>query len=192
MISWYILLVYQLITKSKKMKKLLILVSGCFIAIQIFGQQERKVAFYLNFQVNNSIYDRIQHNSRGFGPGLEILLNTNSKFKPKLEFNWDIFSVTDVMVSTIDGKELVKKTKVPTIFIGTSYHPLNKLYFTFTLGPSFIRSDVYLGIKPCIGFYFAKKQRFTAKLSLTNIFQRDEASKEPFGYMSLGIGIKLF
>ena len=191
MISWYILLAYQLIIKSKRMKKLLILISGCFIAIQIFGQQERKVAFYLNFQVNNSIYDRIQHNSRGFGPGLEILLNTNSKFKPILESSWDIFLISKDMVF-IDGKELVKKPKAPGIYIGTSYHPLNKLYFAFTLGPSFINSDVYLGIKPCIGFYFDKKQRFTAKLSLTNIFQRDEASKEPFGYMSLGIGIKLF
>ncbi|MEI6062199.1 MAG: hypothetical protein WCR72_15970 [Bacteroidota bacterium] len=173
------------------MRKLVILLVSCFLTLNILGQQSRKVSLFFNFQANKTVYDRVMQNANGAGPGLELFLNTSTKFKPILEFNWDLFSTSDVMISK-DGNELVKKRSVPSIFIGASYNPLNRLYITFTLGPSFINSEVYLGIKPCVGYYFGRKERFTAKISLTNIFERDAAGNEPFGYMNFGLGARLF
>ncbi len=173
------------------MRKLVILTVSCFLTLNILGQQSKKVSLFFNLQANKTLYDRVMPNANGAGAGLELFLNTSTKFKPILEFNWDVFSTSDVMIFQ-DGNELVKKRSVPYVFIGTSYNPLKRLYFTFTFGPSFINSEVYLGIKPCVAYYIGRKERFTAKISLTNIFERDDAGNEPFGYMNFGLGVRLF
>ncbi len=171
----------------------MILIASCLFALHIFGQSDRKVSLYFNFQGNKTMYDRvIRNNGRGAGPGLEVLVNTQSKFKHLLEINCDFFSGDKVMVSTLDGHELVGKSVVPCIFIGTSYFPIHNLYFALSFGPSFINSDVYFAIKPCIGTYLGARNRFTAKISLTNIFQRDDAVNQPFGYLNIGAGVKFF
>jgi hypothetical protein len=49
-----------------------------------------------------------------------------------------------------------------------------------------------LGIKPSLGFYFDRYQKWTGKFSYINVFNRDVETKEDFGSVSFAIGLKLF
>ena len=78
------------------------------------------------------------------------------------------------------------------ILIGGYFQPLHIIFFTFYTGTSFINSNVYLTLRPSIGFYFGNNELMSAHIGLTHIFQCDDASKQPFGYINLGMGLKLF
>ena len=78
------------------------------------------------------------------------------------------------------------------LFVGTSFKPTRNIYISFVAGPSFISGQTMLGIKPSLGFYFTKSQKWTGKISYINIFNRDKTTKEDFGSLSLAIGLQLF
>jgi hypothetical protein len=173
------------------MKKSILLIISFFIALQISAQTERATSMYLSFHGNQTIYDRV-NTGGGAGVGIEFMLNTKGKIKPKMEFDYDIFSGTDLLKLNNEGQVIFQKRNVPCVFIGVLYNPINRVNLSLNLGTSFFNSKTYFAVKPSIGIYFDKKQRFEGKVSLTNIFQRDDAGKEPFGYLNFGIGIKLF
>ncbi|MEP6597258.1 MAG: hypothetical protein ABJA71_14995 [Ginsengibacter sp.] len=166
---------------------------ACIVLTQTFGQSQRKVNTYFFVQGNKTVYDRtITNNSVGFGLGLQAFLNNKSKFKPTIEVNNNIFGGTKELYLTTDGKPIYGKSEVTNIFFGYTFSLADNFYVGFILGPSFIDSDPYLGIKPKVGFYFSEKKRISGTLSLTSIFQRDNISNKSFGYFSLGMGFKLF
>lgn len=78
------------------------------------------------------------------------------------------------------------------LFIGSSFQPTQNFFLLFVAGPGFINGQTLFGIKPSIGFYFSKNQRWTGKLSYINIFNQDKVTKEDFGTISFAIGVKLF
>jgi hypothetical protein len=176
------------------MQKFITTFLACLILTLTFGQTERKVSAYLLTQYNKTIYDRtLGNNPWGVGPGLQIFLNTKTKFKPTIELTGDIYLEDDkVLRLTPNGKSVDDIGSVVNLFTGSSFYPAKQIYLSFLFGPSFINDKTLLGIKPSLGFYFSKTQRWTAKVSYINIFNLEQTSKEDFGSISLAIGLKLF
>jgi len=147
------------------MKILVLSMALQFILPQIFAQKQRSVSLYIDLHVNKTIYDRtFSNNSAGFGFGAQAFINTKTKFKPDIEINGDIFGGTKQLFLTLDGKHIYAKDGVSNILVGATYHPSSNYYVEFNLGPTFLNSNTYLGIKPIIGFYFLN-QRITTKIS---------------------------
>ena len=161
------------------------------IGIQLAGQSSRKVSLLVDFHSNHTLYDRIIKNANGGGISLGMTINTNWRFKPLFELDYDFFLTTYVLVFE-NGKELVKKNRVPSFFIGSIYSIKDRFFIKGVVGPSIIKSDVYFSIKPSVGFIIDKKQRFSTQLSLVNVFERDAAGNEPFGYVNLAFIIRVF
>jgi hypothetical protein len=176
------------------MKKLILLLSVILLYATLYGQSKHKISMEMGLKYDYTVYDRVvAHNGEGIGIGLTLLMATKSNFKPMLEFTADIFVRNDVGYSTADSIAYEDKSRIPAIGIGGIYQPFKRIYFIFTLGPAFMSSSsIYLGIKPGVGCYIGKKNRFNAKFCLMNIFQREEASNEPFGYLTMGLGVRLF
>ena len=166
----------------------------CFILTQTFGQTQKKVSTYLLTQYNNTLYDLTKGNNPwGVGLGLQTFLNNKTKFKPTIELTGDIYLLDDKVFRTdANGNPLPDVRGMVNLFFGSSFNPTKNIYLSFVVGPSFTSGQTLLGIKPSIGFYFPKSQRWTGKISYINIFNRDKATKKDFGSLSLAIGLKLF
>lgn len=181
-------------TYSICMKKPILLLSVILLYATLYGQSIHKISLEMGLQYDYTVYDRVvANNGEGIGVGLTLIMATKSDFKPMLEFTADFFGRNDVGYSTADSIAFEDKSGISAFGVGGIYQPFKKIYFVFTLGPAFISSgSVYLGIKPGVGCYIGKKNRFNAKFCLMNIFQREEASNEPFGYLTMGLGVRLF
>jgi hypothetical protein len=132
------------------------------------------------------------NNPWGIGLGLQTFLNNATKFKPTIEVTGDIYLENDDVFWTNSGIEINDVRGMVNLFIGTSFNPTQNIYLSFVGGPSFIRGQTFLGIKPSFGFYFPKSQKWIGKISYINIFNRDKTTKQDFGSLSLAIGLKLF
>jgi len=179
------------------MQKVITTIILCFILTQSFGQTQRKVSTYLMTQYNNTLYDyTIGNNPWGIGLGLQTFLNNKTKFKPTIELTGDIYLEDDkVLRSNPNGTFPENGNDVRgmvNLFVGSSFHPTQRIYLSFVAGPSFINGQTLLGIKSSFGFYFSKTQKWTGKVSYVNVFNRIQATKEDFGSLSLAIGLKLF
>ncbi len=166
----------------------------CFILTQAFGQIQRKVTTNFLTQYNKTIYDRtIGNNPWGIGLGLQTFFNNKTKFKPNIELTGDIYLEDDKVFRTnSNGTEIVDVGGMVNLFLGTSFHPSQTIYLSFSAGPGFLSGQTLFGVKPSFGFYFSRSQRWTGKISYINIFNRDRTTKEDFGSLSLAIGFKLF
>ena len=168
-----------------------------FSLTQSFGQTQRKISTYLLTQYNKTIYDRtIGNNPWGVGLGLQSYFNNKTKFKPTIEITGDVYLEDDkVLRLNPDGTVPTNYNDVRgmvNLFIGTSFSPTRNIYLSLVGGPSFISGQTMLGIKPSFGFYFSKSQKWAGKISYINIFNRDKTTKEDFGSLSFGVGLKLF
>ena len=176
------------------MRKFVSTILACFILSACFAQSERKVSAYLLGQFNKTMYDRvIPNNPWGVGLGLQLYLNTRSKFKPTIEFTADTY-LEDDKVGRLnpDGTMIDDLGGMTNLFAGISYQPIKTIYISFVTGPSFSNGQTLLGIKPSIGFYFSEKQKGTIKFFYLNVFNRDRTTNEDFGTIGLGIGLRLF
>ncbi len=179
------------------MRKFFIVLFTCFLLTQSFGQTQRKVSAFLQTQYNSTLYDYTKGNNPwGIGLGLQAFLNNKTKFKPTIELTGDIYLEDDkVLRLNPDGsipKDDNSVSGMVNLFAGSSFHPSQSVYLSFVAGPSFISGQTLLGIKPSVGFYFSKNQKWTGKVSYVNIFNRTQLTKEDFGSLSLAIGLKLF
>jgi len=175
------------------MKKLLILTFCFSFTLTVFGQNERKFSFYLGLYKNWSVYDaKYSQNNNGVGLNIDSYLNTKSKIKAKLEVNGNIFMSTEVYIVDIYGHSTPNKNGTVCVFIGPAYDLSNKIELSFNAGPCFIQSDLHLGLKPCAILYPDKKKISKLELSLTNIFQPNAIGGGPFGFISFGIGVRLY
>jgi hypothetical protein len=165
-----------------------------FLLTQTFGQSEKKVTTYLFGQYNKTIYDAtLGNNPSGIGLGLQAFFNSKTKFKPTVELTGDIYLQDDKVLRTdASGTPYHDVRNMVNLFIGSSYSLTQDVYLSFVAGPGFTSGQILLGIKPSLGFYFSKNQRWTGKLSYINIFNRDKTTKEDFGSINFAIGLKLF
>ena len=166
----------------------------CLILTQTFGQTQKKVATFLFTQFNKTIYDRtLGNNPWSIGLGLQTFFNNKTKFTPTIELTGDIYLEDDkVFRMNTDGTTINDVGGMVNLFVGTAFNPTQNIYLSFVAGPSFISGQTLLGIKPSIGCYFSKNQKWTGKLSYINVLNRGQTIKEDFGSISLAIGVKLF
>jgi hypothetical protein len=169
------------------MKKLIIILL-VLSPLYLLGQTNLNVSSSIKTQGNVSVYPG---NGIGAGIGVEIDAKLQSKFKPFIGFNWDYFPGSEVLVD-VEGETVPDTRSIPSLFIGIAYQPSNKFWVSLEGGPSFIPSQTYFSLKPTIGYYFDNNQRLGVDFSLTNIFNLDVANDGSYGYMSLGLMIKLF
>lgn len=179
------------------MKKNLPVILFCFILTQSFGQAQQKISTYLLVQYNSTIHDYTKGNNPwGIGLGVQTFYNNKTKFKPTIELTGDIYLADDkVLRLNPDGSFPQKDNRVGTmvnLFAGLSFQPMQSVYLSLVAGPGFINGEILPGIKPSFGVYLSKNQRWTAKISYINMFNRTKLANEDFGSLSVAIGLKLF
>jgi hypothetical protein len=180
--------------KGISTKKILITLIGCLILVQCFGQTQKDVSTYLLTEYSKTIYDRTTGNNPwGVGLALQTFFNNKTKFKPTIELTGNIYLADDKVFRTdANGTEIAGVEGMVNLFFGASFNPTQIIYFSFSAGPSFVTGQTLFGIKPSVGFYFSASQKWTGKISYINIFNRDKATGQDFGSLSLAIGLKLF
>ena len=166
----------------------------CFVLTCCFAQKQKKVSTYLTTQFNTTLYDVAKENNPwSIGLGLQAFLNIIPKFKPSIELTGDAYLMNDKVLRTdAKGNKIDDLGGMVNLFAGVSYNPTKHIYISLLGGPSFLGGQTRLGIKPSVGFYFPKSQRWVAKISYINIFNRNKPTKEDFGSLSFAIGFKLF
>ncbi len=176
------------------MKRTLTIFLLFFTLQHSFGQIQKKTITCLSVQYNKTIYDKtIGNNPWGTGIGLQTIINNKTKFKPTIEVTADIYLEDDKVFRTNpDETEIGDVRGMVNLFAGTSFHPAQTIYLSFIAGPSFIGGQILLGVKPSLGFYFSKSQKWAGKISYINIFNRHKTTNGDFGSLSLGIALKLF
>lgn len=178
----------------------------CFITLVLFfsvfqaaAQKQRLVNVYLQVQQNWTLYDITRgNNPNGFGLGAQALLNTKSKFKAIVELTGDVYMMDDKVfrVREISPGVWDYENGIPDVpgmvnlFAGASYHPNKNFYLSATVGPSFIRSNTYLGFKPALGF-LTNNQRWMGKIVIINIFHRDFPTQSDFGSVGISVGYRI-
>ncbi|MGV3658120.1 MAG: hypothetical protein ACO1NX_09200 [Chitinophagaceae bacterium] len=174
------------------MKQLLFIIT-LLTATNCFAQTERKISTMLSMQGNRTVYDRTAtNNAGGIGFGLQTRINTKSIIRPVAEINADLFVGTKEMYMTEDDKPIDAKSGVLSIYAGGLLRTSTRLALATTGGISFFNSKGYFGLRPSISYHLSRDGSVSAKASFTHIFHRDEISKEPFGYASIALGIRLF
>ena len=180
------------------MKFLLLLVFICFITMQAFAQKQDKISGYFLLNYCTTLYDRtLGNNPSEVGIEVQTMIKTKSIFNPMIEINAQgALEDDDVLRLTKNGDAVPDARGIINVFAGSAFRISNHFNFSFDMGPSFINTNTYFGIKPSCNFYFSKKKRITAQVSYLNIFNRTlnyaETKKLDFGSLNLGVGIKLF
>jgi len=146
---------------------------------------------YDNSAPDNSLYSHFFWLNKdlpmGIGAELSISYNNNSKFSPQLDLSFIGFIYSD-FVFEVD----TRKYRTFNFFIGSSYQVVKHFELSYTIGTSFINSYIYFGMKPELRFSIGNKERVKIKLSWTHILTKYGGKVEPFGYLSLGVGYRLF
>jgi hypothetical protein len=176
------------------MRKIISIFLLCFILMPGFGQTQKKVSTYLFAQYTNTMYDITSGNNPwGAGLGLQTFFNNRTDFKLTIELTGDLYLMDDKVGRVRANDILIDDVPgMVNLFVGSSFQPNQNFYLSFLAGPSFIGERTLLGIKPSLGFYFDRNQKWTGKFSYINIFNRDIETKEDFGSVSFAIGLKLF
>ena len=176
------------------MRKIITAFLACFILTGAFAQSQNKISAYLQAQYSKTIYDRTAGNNPwGMGTGLQLFLGTRSKFKPTIDFTADAYLEDDkVLRINPDDTPAEDIGGVFNLFAGVAYHSSKTVYFSIVGGPSFVNGRTLPALKPSFGFYFSETKKWTGKISYTNVFNRDELTKEDFGSISFSIGCRLF
>lgn len=184
------------ITKIIKMRLTLLFIICTFSTI-IHAQKTDRVATYLFTQYNKTLNDyTIGNNPWSVGAGAQVLLGINSAFKPSLELTSDFYLEDDKVLRLEPDGSLPKDNNyvrtMVNVFGGFTFQPTKIFYCAISAGPSFIGTNTYVGIKPCVGIFFNQQQKWTAKFSYINIFNRTKSNGEDFSSISIALGLKLF
>ena len=160
------------------MKKILATIILSIAFTTAFEQTGKGFSIYVFGQYNKTLYDETKSNNPwGMGLGLQGFWHNSSRFSPTLEITADTYLDDD---------------KVRRLFAGAAFRLSKGTYFSFSAGPSFSNGRTMLGIKSAFGFYFSPKQRWTGKISIFNIFKREEITQKSFGALSVALGVRLF
>ena len=177
------------------MKKILATIILSIAFTTAFEQTGKGFSIYVFGQYNKTLYDETKSNNPwGMGLGLQGFWHNSSRFSPTLEITADTYLEDDkVMRLTPDDKPINDDLgSMINLFAGAAFRLSNVFYFSFSAGPSFSNGRTMLGIKSAFGFYFSPKQRWTGKISIFNIFKREEITQKSFGALSVALGVRLF
>ena len=175
------------------MKKLTLFFVSFFIILLVFGQTSKKFTGILQAQANITIYDRfVDLNKSGPSLGLQIRYKAAKKIKLQFDLNANAFGGVKILLLFEDGTVVPSKEFVLTSFAGVVYSPHPNIELGISAGPSFWGNVIHLGTKPSIGVYLNKKKSVKSFIALTHIYQRDRDSNKSFGFISTGLGIKIF
>ena len=172
-------------------KKLIFLLLIFLISLDVIGQETKKTSVNLNCNWSKIIYDRLHEGAGGFTLELDLLINTETKFNPKTEVNYSIFSVLEDYRETLEGYPVVSMDHGPSVFMGLSYNLFKRFNISLSPGICIFNSRTCLAVKPGIELYLDNKKRFPVKVSLTHIFINDHAGNQPEGYVNIGLGVRL-
>jgi len=169
----------------------------CIIALltcsAALGQEDRKISAYASLNVNLTQYDRtISNNAVGFGAGAQINMRTGAWVRPLICFSADGYGGTKELYMTAGGKPIMGKSEVINVFAGVLVNLPKRFFASFTMGPSFIDGNTYVGIKPAIGYYCLPGRQLAARVAFTNVYQRDDISNKSFGTLVISAAVKLF
>jgi hypothetical protein len=169
--------------------KSIFIITAILFSEVLLGQNTKKLSLLGCFQVNQVIYDKVNPDNKptGFGYGIQLKYVNPSKFEPLIELGWDRIQ----KYVEFEGMKITK-SQCFNFFIGTDFEIFSGLKFEFILGASFVDSYACWGFKPAIAYNFGKNERFFGKVSLTHTLPKYGGNIEPFGYLNLGIGIKVF
>jgi hypothetical protein len=103
-----------------------------------------------------------------------------------------VFGGTKELYLTGDGKSIFAKDELYTLFAGADYPVANKVYFSTSAGLGFISSSIFPAVKAGFIIFPGKSKKVFTEMFFNNIFQHDNISNQSFGYLSAGLGIKLF
>ena len=163
-----------------------------FSLCENYAQKPGSISCNIDIHINNTLYDRtLPNNGTGFGLGIQGLVKMNPQCMGVIDVATDAYGGTKQLFLTADGKPIYSKGGVVTAFAGAVFQPYSKWYVGITAGAAFFNSNAWFGIKPLIGIPFLH-QRLIFKMGMVNIFQRDEVSHQNFGYLTFGLGVKLF
>jgi len=154
---------------------------------------QKAFSLYLSPQYTHTISDiTLGNNPWGMGIGLQAFLNNKSALNLALEITEDLYLEDDKVLrySTSSGKPLESIDHVTNIFGGVSFRPIRQLSLSFNAGPSFVNGETLLGIKPSLNVYFPKNERWMARFSYIEIYNREEGQN--FTSYSLSLGIRIF
>lgn len=180
-------------------KKLIASVGVLLILFQSFGQTTSKIAIDFSSYGVKMLYDKAAPDNSQFfwlnkylpmGIGAEVstYYHNHSGFSPQLDLSFTGFSYNYYSFRN----DSWRKNNTLNIFLGPSYHFTNNLSLSYTVGISIMSSQECFGMKPEIKYSFGKNNKVKIKLSFTNIFPKYDGEVEPFGYLGLGIGYRLF
>ncbi len=177
--------------------KFLLIFIGCFMFTSLPAQKGKVVSIYLLAQYDHTLYDyTLGNNPWGAGVGLQTFFRNRSKLQPTVDLTADIYLENDkVLRSNPNGSFPVDGNDVRgmiNLFAGASFSLLKNAYVSFVAGPSFIGGQTLLGVKPSLGIYFSKAQKWSGKISFINVFNRTKIVDDDFGSLSLTLARKLF
>ena len=176
------------------MKKSGFIVICCMVSCVADAQSKHAFFSYFSIQPNRSVYDRVYPYAyqNGLGLGLEAGFNTETGISPLVDITMDrLRFMDDDVFGTFEGKNL-KKNNIRNLFFGTRIQIYKGLNVSFVMGPSFVDSYRYLGMKPGIFYVFGNNGRFQAMVCLTHILASYGNDIKPFGYVNVGIGVRMF
>lgn len=171
--------------------KLLILLIFC-TTNNCFGQVNKRLSALISFNVNATTYDRTKtNNSGGVGFGVLTIVGKANRLKALFEVGGDLFAGTKELYITSDGKPIDAKSGVLGFYGGPLLNLTPALFITAEAGASIYHSRLHAGLRPSIGLFPTKGKKWLIRTSFTHIFQRDEISREGFGYLGFSIALKL-
>ncbi len=186
------MIIRHLYIKKPFMFKIITLILAFLIVENVNGQQKKRFTTNIDLHINSTLYDRtIDNNGTGFGVALQGILQTRSKFAATMEISEDVYGGTKVFYMTSSGEPIYGKSGVATILLGPLYNISSKLNVGVIGGMGFFNDESYFAIKPSINYQLFNN-KIIGKFAWANIFQKDNISDESFGYLSFGIGVKLF
>lgn len=176
------------------MQKVIIILLFSFYTLHSLAQGHQNISAYIQAQYNQTIYSRTTGNNPwGAGIGVQTFFFKKSRLCPTIEITGDAYLADDkVLRLEPDGKPIDDISGMVNFFGGASYFPSKKIYLSLTSGASFINQEVFLGVKPSLGFYLSSHRRWTGRIAYINIFNPQKPSTRDFGSVSLSLGVKLF
>ena len=174
------------------MRKLLVALFPCVLFLTGFTQTQRRVSTYASLQFNATLYDiNARNNPWGVGLGVQSLLNNRTRFKPAIEITGDLYLGGTKDFFPVEGRDVAVESMV-NIFAGANYQITERTYLSLLIGPGFVNGRACFGVKPSVGLYFPRNNRWTGRIAYINIFNREPAIDRDFGSLSLSVGLKLF
>ncbi|WP_157274033.1 hypothetical protein [Pedobacter sp. BAL39] len=162
--------------------------------VSAYGQSSKKLSLYILSDYNKTLRDRTKSNNAwAIGLGVQSALDIGTRFRPTVEFGSYLYLEDDkVLRLDEDGGHAEAISGHTNLFGGLTYQPVSQVFVSFLAGPAFINDQILMGVKPGMGLFLSRNQRWMAKVAYVHVFDRDKSTKMDFSSLNFAIGLKLF